>query len=267
MTGREILVYLAVKYQGEWDQIVAAIRNREFFDKKEAEAVVSAVKSQVVTIVDPDYPQALKEGPKPPFVLFYYGNLALIDDKRQCITYVGSRKASPYGTKMARELCAQFAADGFSVVSGLARGIDAAAGKAAVSYKKAVAVLGNGPDYYYPPENSALQREIKENGLLISEYPGDSVPNTEHFPARNRLLAAFSQCTVVGEASNRSGTLITVAHALGIGRDVGCVPYPADLDSACNALIKEGAPMIEKAEDVYDLMGVNRIPLPSELEK
>jgi DNA processing protein len=241
MTGREILVYLAIKHQGEWDQIVAAIRNREFFDSKEAEAVVASVKSKVVTIVDPDYPQALKEGPKPPFVLFYYGNLSLVDDKRQCITYVGSRKASSYGLKMAEKLCGQFARDGFSVVSGLARGIDTAAAKAAIDLGKAVAVIGNGVDFCYPPENAQLQKEIAEKGLLISEYPGESAPNPEHFPARNRLIAAFSQCTVVGEAGNRSGTLITVGHALGIGRDVCCVPYPADEESACNALIKEGA--------------------------
>jgi DNA processing protein len=112
-----------------------------------------------------------------------------------------------------------------------------------------------------------LQKEIAEKGLLISEYPGESAPNPEHFPARNRLIAAFSQCTVVGEAGNRSGTLITVGHALGIGRDVCCVPYPADEESACNALIKEGAPMVETPQDVYEVMGVNRICLPSEIKE
>jgi DNA processing protein len=266
MNGREILIFLAVKFDGEWDKIVASIRNRDFFDPKEAEATLASVKSQVVTIVDPDYPASLKEAPKPPFVLFYYGNLGLIDDKKMCISYVGSRKASPYGLKMAHQFCSSFAEDGFSVVSGLAYGIDAAAARAAMPAKKAVAVLGNGPDYYYPPENAALQRQIKENGLLISEYPGESAPNPERFPARNRLIAALSQCTVVGEASKHSGTLITVAHALGIGRDVCCVPYPADEESACNALIKEGAPMVENAADVYEVMSCIGTP-PLDPEK
>lgn len=253
MNGREILIFLAIKFDGEWDKIVASIRNRDFFDPKEAEATLAGVKSKVVTIVDPDYPASLKEAPKPPFVLFYYGNLGLIDDKKLCISYIGSRKASPYGLKMATSICSDFAKDGISVVSGLAKGIDTAAAEAAIGLKKTVAILGNGPDYCYPPENADLQRRIKEDGLLISEYPGESAPNPERFPARDRLIAAVSQCTVVGGASRRSGTLITVAHALGIGRDVCCVPYPADEESACNALIKEGASLIENAKDVYDV--------------
>jgi len=260
MNGRDILIYLSIRHLGDWDKILASIKKREDFDLSKALEETKKITSKVVTIVDPDYPSSLKEAPKPPFVLYYHGDLGLIGERKKCITYIGSRKASSYGLKMAKSLCGAAAKEGFSLVSGLAHGIDGAAGRAALPHGRAVAVLGNGIDYFYPAENSPLQREIKQRGLLLSEYPFATPPLPERFPARNRLLAALSQLTVVGEASPRSGTLITVGYALSIGRDVACIPYRADEESACNALIKDGAPMIETPQDLYDLMGYRKDP-------
>lgn len=255
MTGREILIYLSIKYEGEWDKIVQAVRNKEDFSTDEAQSAIAKVKSNVVTIIDGDYPQCLKEGIKPPLVIYYYGDLDLIKDRRRCITYVGSRNASPYGVMMAHKIVAGLVREGFVVISGLAKGIDRAATEATLEGSgKAVCILGSGIENCYPFENRDLYRRLKTEGLLISEYPLECEAKKEHFPARNRLLAAAAQCVVVGEASQKSGTLITVGHALSLNRDVGCVPYEADKNSACNALIKEGATMIESADDVFFLI-------------
>lgn len=258
MNGRDILIYLSIHHLGDWDKIVTSIKHRDDVSLTAVASAVKSLTSKVVTIVDPDYPVSLKEAPKPPFVLYYYGDLSLIDDRKRCLTYIGSRQASNYGLKMTKSICEAASKEGFAIISGLAKGIDGAAEKAALSQGKAVAVLGNGIDYFYPAENSALQRDMKTKGLVLSEYPFATPPRPECFPARNRILAALSQLTIVGEAKSRSGTLITVGYALSIGRDVACVPYRADEESACNALIKEGAPMVESLEDVLDLVGARK---------
>lgn len=252
--GRDALISLAIKYQGNWDEIYRAVKERECPPEEEVEAMVASLTCKAVTILDPEYPQRLRNFYKAPFVLFYGGDLSLISDMDNCVAYIGSRNATLYGKKMATEICSKLAKDGKTIISGLARGIHTAALKAALPYGKAVAVLGNGVDYYFPPENRELQDEIKANGLVISEYPPKLAPTADKFPLRNRIIAGLSKCVVVGGAEPRSGTLVTVGYATSFGKDVGCVPYPADEKSACNALIKEGAAMIENAEDVLLMM-------------
>ncbi|MBP5216752.1 MAG: DNA-processing protein DprA [Bacilli bacterium] len=264
MDGREALIYTAVKENGDWDKILMAMRRRECPDYEEAMATLKQLKCKVVTMFDAEYPQQLRHVYKPPFVLFYYGDISLVKKMERCIAYVGSRDMTPYGENMARKIVGDLAYDGFTVVSGLARGIDAIAGEVAVKRRKAVAVLGNGIDYCFPPSNSALQREIKRKGLLISEYPGLTPPIPQQFPLRNRIVAGLSCCVVVGQASKRSGTLITVGYALNHGRDVCCVPFPADQESSCNDLIKEGAPLVEDAADIYRLIGYEKDSPPEE---
>ena len=143
---------------------------------------------------------------------------------------------------------------GVTVVSGLAKGIDAAAIKGAVDRGKAVGVLGNGLDYYYPAENRLLQEEVAEKGLLLSEYPDGVKPEKRHFPDRNRILAGLSCLTLLGGSKSHSGTLITAGFALDFGRDVACLPYRADEDSGNNLLIQTGACLVQNTEDVLDLM-------------
>ncbi|MBP5091848.1 MAG: DNA-processing protein DprA [Bacilli bacterium] len=249
MNPRNLLIALSIVHKGNWDGIMKAIRSRERPDV-DVDALVAGLHSKVTTILDDDYPEGLRHAYKPPFVLYYYGNLSLAGECERCIGYVGSRKAGEYGLKMAKTLCSGLAEKGYSIVSGLAYGIDKAAGEASLDYGKSIAVLGNGIDYEYPSENAPLQRDIKEKGLLISEYPNDVPPTPDKFPSRNRIVAGISSATVVGEAYRHSGTLITVSLALGMGRDVLAVPYRADEDSACNLLIKEGAPAVETVEDV-----------------
>lgn len=259
MTPKEILLTLAYKYQGDWDQMTRAMREKVHLSKGEIEKATKSLEgTHSLTILDPEYPESLKQCAKPPLVLFYEGNLSLIFDSKRAVSYVGARKASEYGLRKAKEIAEGLAKEGISVVSGLARGIDGAAGEAAAPFGKAVAVLGNGLDVYYPAEHSDLQRKIARDGLLLSEYPPGVEPAVEHFPMRNRIIAALSCVTVVGECSPHSGTMITVCSALGMGRDVACLPFEASPEAGTNLLIQEGAPLIQNARDVLDLMGVPR---------
>lgn len=255
MKARDILIYLSLLCQGDWKKITQKIQERFPIDAEKAKEEISKLKCNVVTLVDKNYPEVFKGVLRPPFVLYYYGNISLIKDYKRCIAYVGSRDASDYGLKMAEKLCGDLARDGFTIVSGLAIGIDGAAAKAALPYKKAVGVLGCGIDIYYPKTNTKYQRQMKTDGLVLSEYPPGVNPFPDLFPSRNRIIAGLSCCTIVGEASTKSGTMITVSHALGYGREVVCVPFRADEDSMCNKLIKDGAAMVENVEDIYDAIG------------
>ena len=168
---------------------------------------------------------------------------------------VGSRKHSDYGEKMTTDIGGDLAKRGYVIVSGLARGIDSIAHKAAIdSGGSTIAILGSGIDVCYPPENQDLYDEIKNNHLLISEYPNDVQPDSYRFPIRNRLIAGLSKTLVVTEASYCSGTLITAMLALQGNTDVMCVPYEAGRQSECNRLISHGAYLVESADDVIEQM-------------
>lgn len=255
----QILHYLALKYEGDWDKIAQAVQDKEKPDEELYQKLSSSSQSKYVTLIDPEYPLSLKQTYKPPIVLFYHGDLSLLDDSSKCISYVGSRNSTAYGNEMAKNICSRLSKYGYSIISGLARGIDVAALEAALESKgRAVAVLGNGIDYCYPSENTPVYERIKKEGLVISEYPSMTKPTHETFPLRNRIVAALSKAVVVGEAAKRSGTLITVNYALNSNKDVGCVPFKATEESACNTLIKEGAFLIESAEDVLLMVGDKR---------
>ena len=254
MDGRDLLVFLSLKYNGDQRAISRALRAREDYEVEEVSNAISRLRCRYVTICDPDYPEPMRTAPLPPFVLYYYGNLELIRDLGRTISIVGSRKPSAYSLEQTTRLARELAEDGYVIVSGLAKGIDAAALEGAVKYGKSVAILGNGIDYCYPSENKELQRLIKKNGLLISEYPPSSAPSPTHFPERNRLIAAVGNATIITSAQAHSGTLITVAFALSIGRDIGCLPHPAGEDSYCNVLIKEGAMLVESKEDAVSIL-------------
>lgn len=256
MNGRDILIYLSIKYQGNWEKIFLDIKNRKKdFTSDEVKEAVASVKSKVVTIIDREYPEAFKNQQKPPFVLYYYGDLSLLDNPKRNIAVIGSRKNSDYGREMTIKITSDIAKH-FIIVSGLARGIDAIAHQTAInSGGKTVAILGSGIDYCYPRENIDLYKRIKEEHLLISEYPNNTEPNKENFPMRNRIIAMASDCVVLTEGHMRSGSFITIGYALNKGSEICCVPYLANQDSACNRLIKEGARLVETADDVFDEIG------------
>ena len=247
---KQVLIYLAIKFAGDWDLIYQAIIRKEMFNAKEVEEAVNSLKCKVATIFDKEYPQILRTIYKPPFVLFYYGDISLINDFKKCLGVVGSREPTSYGLKITEKLVSEVSPE-LIIVSGLALGIDAAAHRAAInSYGKTVAVLGGGIDYVYPKENLDLFQEIKENHLLLSEIPGKEFRKSDSFAFRNRIITGLSKCLLVTDCKPRSGTNVSVNFALSQDRDVLVVPYRADENSECNRIIKQGAALVESGEDI-----------------
>lgn len=212
---------------------------------------------------EPDYPQALMDIPDAPPVLWVLGDISLLN--RPAIGMVGARNASSLGTRMARRLGAGLSDAGFTVVSGLARGIDAAAHEAALDGQgKTVAVMAGGIDVIYPSENGALAAAIDTAGCRISEHPPGLDPQARHFPLRNRIVAGLCRAVVVVEAAAKSGSLITARAALDYGREVMAVPgHPFDARaSGCNILIRDGALLIRGPQDVLEALGAPTLATP-----
>ncbi len=200
---------------------------------------------------DDEYPPILREIARPPLALFARGT-SVPDAER--IAVVGSRHASPYGRRVSEELAMGLAARGVTVVSGAARGVDSAAHTGALRSGRTVAVLGCGIDVVYPPENAKLLDEIAESGVVLSEYPPGTRPVAAFFPQRNRIISGLSRGTLVVEAAERSGSLITAEFALSEGRDVFAVPggIYSDTSRGCHRLIQQGAKLVTSAADVLD---------------
>ena len=212
---------------------------------------------------DPRFPAALLAISDAPPVLWYRGPLdALL---APAVAVVGSRAASAVALETAARLGADLAALGITVVSGLARGVDSAAHVGALRSGRTIAVLGSGVDRVYPPEHDALAGEIAREGLVISEYPPGTPPLAFHFPMRNRLISGLSQAVVVIEANEKSGSLITAACALEQGRDVMAVPgnVLSGRNRGAHALIRDGAKIVECADDIVEELGWRRAGAPA----
>ena len=207
-----------------------------------------------VGLNEPDYPDWLRQIPSAPPLICVCGNVELA--RQPVIGIVGARNASAVAMKFTRQLSRQLVEAGYVIASGLARGIDTAAHEAATP-KNTIAVIANGLDYFYPPENEKLQRAIAIEGLLISEFVPGTVPKAEYFPRRNRIISGVSMGVIVVEAAMRSGSLITARFANEQGRQVFAVPG-SPLDPRCegsNRLIKEGASMLTSVDDVLEALG------------
>ena len=249
---RKVLLYFALKYQGDYKKILNAIKEKQQPDILELKEVESKIKCKYITIVDNDYPVELRNIGTPPFVLFYYGDISLLY-KPHKIAMIGTRNNSIYGEEMTVKLVKEFKKYKCICVSGLAKGIDGIAHKCALENNvKTIAILGSGIDYCYPSINKDIYNMIKEKGLILSEYPNDTKPLNHYFLIRNRIIAAISDYVCVVEASYKSGTMNTVAYALEYGKEICCVPYTANCNSGCNKLLKEGAKLIENFMDIFN---------------
>ena len=221
-----------------------------------AQAELRAAKAsgaRMICVGDPLYPSDLHQIPDAPPILWAIGDVATL--ARPMIALVGARNASSLGLRMAKALASDLAARGHVIVSGLARGIDTAAHTATLD-SGTIAVMAGGVDVMYPAENTRLAEDITKTGLRLSEQPMGTVPQARHFPRRNRLISGLSQAVVVVEAAAKSGSLITARTALDQGRDVLAVPgHPFDARAAgCNMLIRDGATLVRKADDVIEAL-------------
>lgn len=208
---------------------------------------------RIVPFNDPDYPARLRMIADPPPVLYVKGALASADER--AVAIVGSRSASDYGRRVARDLASGLASAGFTVVSGMARGIDGMAHESALQAGgRTIAVLGSGVERPYPPEHERLYRRIAESAAVLSELPVGARPAAFNFPARNRLISGLSLGVVVVEATEKSGSLITAAAAVEQGREVFAVPGQAGASRSRGAhrLIREGAKLVETVDDIVE---------------
>ena len=208
---------------------------------------------EVRSVLDPTYPRRLKMIADPPPLLYITGTLTEQDEL--AVAIVGARRATAAGRVMTEELSHDLAALGVTVVSGLARGVDAAAHRGALAAQgRTIAVLGCGIDQTYPTEHERLRRQIEERGAILSEVPVGAPPHSHHFPRRNRIISGLSLGVIVTEAAINSGSLITARLAAEQGREVFSVPgFVKEATSrGTNALLKEGAALIERAQDVID---------------
>ena len=219
----------------------------------------AACKSADIRVVPrsaPDYPQLLLEIPDPPGLLFLQGDFRPADGL--AVAVVGSRNATRYGLSQAERLSAGLARAGVTVVAGLARGIDAAAHRAALAVGgRTIAVLGGGLLKIYPPEHAELANQISKQGCLISEMPPRYVATRHAFPQRNRIISGLTLGTLIVEAGERSGALITARQAMEQNRDVFALPGPVDSRNSkgCHALLRDGAILVESVEDVLEALG------------
>jgi len=215
----------------------------------------------ILTWDDDAYPRRLKEIPLPPPVLYIKGKLAPEDD--WALAVVGTRRASAYGKEIARTLCAELARNKMTIVSGLARGIDAAAHVAALDAQgRTLAVLGNGIDQIYPPEHAKLARMIAERGALISDYPVGMKPDAANFPARNRIISGLSLGVLLVEGDEQSGAMITCEFALEQDREVFAVPGNIFRKESRgpNKLIRESrAKLVTRVEDILEELNLTMI--------
>jgi DNA processing protein len=228
---------------------------------------------QVLTWDDATYPRHLKEIDQPPPVLYVRGSLKDEDD--WAVAIVGTRKVTAYGRQVAEEIATTLARSGVTIISGLARGVDSIAHQAALNAGgRSLAVLGNGLDQVYPPENRKLAAQILEQGALLSDYALGTPPDGQNFPPRNRIISGLSLAVIVVEAGDTSGALITASFAAEQGRDVFAVPgnINAPQSRGTNRLIRDGAQPLLSPQDVLETLNLTmvtehqavRVALPSD---
>ncbi|RUS46384.1 DNA-protecting protein DprA [Cohnella sp. AR92] len=224
---------------------LSAERMEEEIERREKAGI------QAITALDPAYPALLRQLPDAPWVLYYAGRLELLD--RPALSIVGTRMATAYGKKVTEELSSACSAAGLTIVSGLARGIDTSAHAGALGKPgSTIAVLASPADYPYPPENRGLYREIASQGLILSEAPLGTPLTKGHFYLRNRIIAGLSQGTLVVEAGEGSGAMITAKHAFENDRDLFIVPGPITSPRSVGPLrlLREGAKPVMNADDI-----------------
>jgi len=233
MKIRNRIIQYAYVYEGDWNRISEAIQRQLIFEEKN-------ITEKCITILDEEYPDALRRLRYPPWVLFYEGDLSLL--KRPMMTIVGSRELCEEG-KQNTILAASILKEKYVIVSGLAKGADAVAHETALHGGNTIAVVGCGILQRYPSCNQQLYQEIAQKGLIISEYPECVHPRKHYFPWRNRILAALGEACIVTQATVHSGTLLTVNEAISLSKDIWCFPYlySDEAGKGCNRLIEQGA--------------------------
>jgi len=242
------------EYAGLSGKVISELRSFPWQERAEEElAKAEAAGVAIITAADPAYPGPLLNTPDPPLFLYIKGSL--LPEDENAVAMVGSRTPTHYGLTVTRSMAAEFAARRITVVSGMARGIDTQAHRGALDAQgRTIAVLGCGIDTAYPPENRGLMEEISRHGAVVTENPFGTQPESGYFPARNRIISGLAAGTVIIEAAEDSGSLITADYTLKQNRKLFAVPgnISSPLSRGTNSLIKQGALLVETAGDVLN---------------
>lgn len=242
MSQKDALLFYSVKYDGNSERMLQALKTHESYE-------LITTQERYFTIFDEVYPNAFRHLSNPPLLLYYRGDLSLLN--QTCVSVIGSRNAIPYALYYTEVYVSKIAKD-YPIVSGLARGIDGFAHQIALSQGRTIAILGHGMNHCYPSEHRDLLKEIQNKGLVLTEYPSHSKPLRFHFPQRNRLIAGLGEKLLVMQATLKSGTMITVETALNLGKDIYVLPYRMDdcEGEGCNLLIQQGANLLTSLDDL-----------------
>ncbi|MCI9092227.1 MAG: DNA-protecting protein DprA [Coprobacillus sp.] len=247
----ELTLYFSLKYEGDFQSIYNALLKKERVDEQLKHQLLKEIKCKYTTIFSDDYPETLKQINCPPFVLYYYGDLSLVNTKT--IAVVGMRDPNIYGEQVTKYFVEGLVNQEYTIVSGMARGIDGIAHQCAIdNCGKTIAVLGTGIEYCYPLRHKELYTELKNNHLVISEYPFHVSPKRKLFPFRNRIIAGLSKNILITQAREKSGTMITAGYALEQGKDVLAVPSGINDYDGCNSLIQQGAKLVIRIDDIVE---------------
>ena len=238
------ILFYSIQYNGDWTRIAKAIQNQEPYS-------IIDYPYSYVTIVDKEYPSCFKTLRYPPWILFYIGNIHLLDLK--CIGIVGARNCSDQAL-INTETVVNHVKKKYCIVSGLAKGIDACAHQNALD-AHTIGIIGCGIDRIYPSQNAYLYQQMKERHLILSEYPMGIAPLAKHFPWRNRLIAACVESLIVIEAKYRSGTMLTVNECLELSKTVYCLPtaFGNYEYMGCNYLISNGAMILYDEKELDEI--------------
>ncbi len=242
---REKILYYAIHYNGNWHKIANAMHNQEPWKKL-------TYQGDYITYEDEMYPKQLKQLEQPPWILFYQGNIQLLEKK--AVAIIGSRICDAYGQTRTSHIVSLLKEQAV-IISGMAKGIDAIAHKTALS-KQTIGVIGCGLDIIYPKENEYLYQRMAKQHLIISEYPNGTEPLSSHFPMRNRIIASLSQAIIVIQAKKYSGTMLTVNEALKLDIPIYCVPHKMGeiYGEGCNYLISQGANILLDDHDILSIL-------------
>jgi len=250
-----------IKVDGLGPRVAGNIVNKKFaLDPEKELKKVQQFGARIISFEDPEYPPYLREIHDPPVILYAKGRP--IPQALPFVAVVGSRHPTPYGTKAATNLGFGLARAGVGIISGLARGIDGAAHWGCIKADGfTIGVLGTGVDVIYPASNAKLFHRVLEQGTIVSEFPMGTSPEPRHFPVRNRIISGIAKAVVVVEATRKSGSLITAAQALDQGRDVFAVPGSiySGQSKGTHFLIKQGAKLVERVEDVLVEIGLDSV--------
>lgn len=247
----ELIIYYSLKYEGDFKKIYEALLQKEEINERLKEELFKKIKCKYTTIFNDDYPESLKTIDCPPFVLYYYGDLSLLN--KNTIGVVGMRKPSEYGIEVTKSIVTQLVQNDYTIVSGMVRGIDEIAHQECINKNgHTIAVLGCGIEKCYSLKYQQLYEEIKKNHLLISECPYLTEPKQQMFPFRNRIIAGLSKSILVTETNEKGGTMDTVRYALEQGKEVFAIPSRVFDNIGCNVLIQHGANLVLNIYDIIE---------------